>query len=62
MVTGCVILGHLQLYQHRDDLEMFSTLQMVQQQQLLRAQRRNLEDIHACALGRSPSQVMNAAE
>lgn len=50
MVTGCVILGHLQLYQHRDDLEMFSTLQMVQQQQLLRAQRRNLEGIHACAL------------
>lgn len=50
MVTGYVILGHLQLYQHRDDLEMFSTLQMVQQQQLLRAQRRNLEGIHAAAL------------
>lgn len=51
MVTGYVNLGHLQLYQHRDDLETFSTLQMVQQQQqLLRAQRRNLEGIHAAAL------------
>lgn len=56
MVAGCAVLGHSQLYQRTDDQGMFSTSQTVQQQQLLKVQRGNLEGIHTYFLEGGPSQ------